>query len=718
MRRLTLPAVLVAGLGLSLRPVPCLAPAAWSATQEWTDPTEDQIKEMTSSDFWYWVQVCSDASRKDVLTMLTKAMWEDKERKEYVDQVWSAIYTRMTGAEAELKADASNSDAKSRLGKQMGYLKFWAPCIAEATGNDGRQKQIEEYAKLDPKTREQKSWAIGRFHSAEHAIEFEKDYNSALARVEAGWTIIEQLKDKHWMHKFLGLMGECYLNLKKTADAFEKLTEAKRLAEEVGDEEAAKHYGEELEKVKSSGGPTKKSELDIPESWDKEWKTYKLVPGGSRGSKGPPMRTPSPFLRNNSFFWSRLYMADDRKGQGGVLRAEKLPVPGDAWVVKTEGSHEATLTTDPQKPGTKFKVSASGTMQQVHATYAPIKTGGRPITLPYFFSVAAPNEVRIYNQKLTVNNPKNILDLRVRPMTWRTGKGPEGQKITIIDGNFNAQFGTVWNSAMGKQYEDVGMDGFHSGRGKVGTFFSTVQKIGKNFYQLDPQKNSLRIDARKFVGKTGFVKLNVNLGKAKPTFLIVSMPYTFRRGNKEENTEALINIAGATGKPMELPAGGWKLYYGLFADGNSEDKSNRIEMRPAGAKSFDIKEGETTEIFLGGKLTPVVPAAYAPGTNMVVIDTEKIEFHGEHGEVYHHLWPNIYGYQATAMDGRGPVTKAHKGRAYTEQEVKPSHDALAFARKIEAKPLRKPAGKLWVKVVGAHKMLGKLSCLKNPNPDE
>ncbi|MHC5020174.1 MAG: hypothetical protein ACYTGX_08720 [Planctomycetota bacterium] len=721
MRRLVLPTLVGAALSLGLVQWPGLAPEAGAATwlQEWEDPTEEQIKEMTSSDFWFWVNQCTAHNRKDTLTMLTKTLWEDKERKEYIDQVWSAIYTRMTTAEGELKADASNTDAKNRMAQEMGRLRFWAPCITEATGNSGRQDQIEEYAKLDPKTREQKSWAIGRYHSAEHAIEFEKDYNSALARLEAGWTIIETLKDKYWMHKFLSLMAECYEHLKKTADAFEKLTAAKKFAEENGDAEDAKAYEEKLAHLKESGGPIKKSALDLPESWAKEWTTHKLAPGGGMGAKALPVRTPSPYLRSNPFFWSRLYLADDRKGNiGGVIRAEKLPIPGDQWIVKTEGDHEATLTADPQKKGSKFKADARGTMQQVLATYAPIKTGGRPVQLPYFFMAANPNEVRIYNQKLVVNNPKNILDLRIRPMTWRSGKGPEGQKVTIIDGNFNGQFGTIWKSAQGKQFEDVGLDGFHAGRGKVGNFFSSFQQIGKGFYRIEPHKSSLGFDANKFTGPTGKVKVNVALGKAKPTWLIVSMPYTFRRGNKEENTEALINIADAAGKEMELPTGGWKLYYGLFADGSNEDKSGRIEMRPGNSKSFEITEGTTTEINIGGTITPVVPAAYDEGKNEVLIDTEKIEFHGEHGEVYHHVWPHIFQYQATAMDERGPVTKAEKARAYTEQEVKPSHDALAFAKKIETKALRKPQGKLWVKISGAHKMLGKLSCNADPTGGE
>lgn len=713
MRRFALPAALVAAAALCAVQSPCLAPA-WSApVLDEEGPTEEAWKAMTVSEYWFWVEDAQRKSLKQVLIDLTKRVHADAERKEWIGQVWSALFTRMTTAESELKADSTNSDAKTRLTNNMDYLKYWAPCITAATGDDAKEKRITEYASLDPKTREEKSWAIGRYSSAEHAIEFEKDYNSALARLEAGWPIIEKLADKYWMHRFLALMGECNAHLKKTADAFDMLSRAKKLAEENGDTEDVEHYTAELGKLKESGGPLKKSELDKDESWEKEWTEYRLQPGGSLGGKSLPARTPSPILRNNSFFWSRLYLADDRKGNvGGVLRAEKLPIPGDAWVVKTEGDHEATLTTDPQKKGTKFKAGANGTMQQVMGSYAPLKSGGQRLSLPYFFQVAAPNEVRIYNQKLTVNNPKNILDLRVKPMTWRVGKGPEGQKITIIDGNFNAQYGTVFKSGQGKAFEDVGNDGWQSGGG-LGTYFSTIQKIGKGFYQLEPQKSSVQIDARKFIGKTGMVKVNLNLGKAKATWLIVSMPYTFRRGNREENTEALINIADAVGKPMELPAGGWKLYYGLFADGSNEDKSDRIEMRPGNAKPFDITADEVTEITIGGDLTPVVPAVYDQGNNMVVIDTEKIEFHAEGGEVFHHLWPNIFAYQATVMDDQGPLVSA-KGRAYTEQELKPSHDALAFARKIEEKPKRAPQGALWVKIAGAHKLLGKVSCDKKP----
>jgi hypothetical protein len=141
-------------------------------------------------------------------------------------------------------------------------------------------------------------------------------------------------------------------------------------------------------------------------------------------------------------------------------------------------------------------------------------------------------------------------------------------------------------------------------------------------------------------------------------------------------------------------------------------------MRPGTSKSFEIAKDTTTEITIGGRITPVVPAAYNGGKNEVLIDTEKIEYHAENGEVFHHVWPHIFSYQATAMDERGPVTKPEKARAYTEQEVKPSHDALAFAKKIETKALRKPQGKLWVKISGAHKMLGKLSCTADPAAGE
>ena len=55
------------------------------------------------------------------------------------------------------------------------------------------------------------------------------------------------------MHKFLALMADCNLKLKKTPTAFEQLTKARDLAKDNNEPEFVKRYEAAMKSLETSG---------------------------------------------------------------------------------------------------------------------------------------------------------------------------------------------------------------------------------------------------------------------------------------------------------------------------------------------------------------------------------------------------------------------------------------------------------------------------------
>lgn len=706
-------------LFLAVLGLPAIAGPA-RACQEFTPPTPEQIEKLTSSDYWGWVINCRTAGGPDegmkVLVDLTKRY----EKEKYHEQVWTAIFTQMSEAENRLKADPNDADRK-KIADSTADLKFLAEAIEKALGEKRYREQIEEYARLDPKTREEKNWAIERYNAAKHGLEA-GETASALQRAEAGLGAMERIGDKHWIHKFLGLMAEICLKLGKNPDAAGHLRRAATFAKDAGEAEAAAEYEAKLKEMDAAGLAMKRSALDGEDSWSKEgkeggWTRVQMSPGGGKG--GLPFRFPNRYSRENTFFWKRIYLKDGQKGgAGGVEGAEKLGVPGDAWLVKEPGKAECKFSTDPSKGGEKFKVGLTPSTERLRCLY-PNPTAGKPhIPLDYWYEVCAPNLVQIWKQKTTVSNPPDLLDLKVRGATWRTGKGPEGP-FTIVDGNFNGQFGVVWEAAL-EEHKDVGNDGILVGGGKKGLPFSPLVKMGKNWYLIDPEKNSLFCRFKKFEGKTatlGQITVRLEGLKGKPYWVILAMPFTFKDGTREVSTVAFVDVADAVGRPMEIPTGSWSLSYALIADGQDEEGSSRVEVAPHIYPAVDVDVGKVAEVVLGGKLNPMIDAVYAEGPNEVSVKVDTLRVYGERGEMYHSLWPDVFEYDYEIMDERGSLGVKGSGRKWSEKEQKPQgweQRHLEFVKWVAEKPKRQPQGAVWVRFSGQNKILGHLACQQAP----
>jgi hypothetical protein len=700
----------------------CAMPQPARACQEWAPPTDDQISKLTSSDYWGWVINCRTAAPGDegrkVLEDLTKRFAKDK----YHEQVWTAIWTQMSEAEERMQREPDDPEPKKKVESSMADLQFLAEAIEKALGDKSYLDRLAEQRSLDPEARKKKAWAIERYNSAKHALEAEKDYNSALQRVEAGWAEMEKVRDKHWMHLFLSLKAECCIGLKKNPDAAGHWRQALALAKEANEAEYVAEYEAKLKEMEASGVAMKRSALDGEDSWDtktddKGWTTVAMAPGGGKGQK-LPFRFPNRYARENTFFWKRIYLKDDQKGTGGVNGAEKMGLPGSAWLVKEPGKQECKISEDPSKGGEKFKVGLGPETERFRCTYPNVKAGGKPMVLDYWYEVCAPTLVQIWKQKTTVANPPDILDLKVRGATWRTGRGPEGP-FTIIDGNFNGQFGCVWEAAM-EEHKDVGNDGLLVGGGRKGLPFSPLVKMGKSWYLIDPVKNSLQCRFKKFTGataKTAPVTLRLDGIKAKPYWVIISMPFTFKDGTREVSTVAHIDISEAIGKPMEIPTGSWSLTYALLADGDDEERATRVEVMPNIYPAVDVDEGKTAEFVLGGTLVPVIEAAYAEGANEVQVKVDTFKVYGERGEIYHSFWPDVFEYSYEVCDDRGGLGVKGAARKWSEKEQKPQgweQRHLEFPKWQADKPNRKPQGNVWVKFSGTDKLLGNLSCQKPP----
>lgn len=692
----------------------------------------DPAKKMDSGEYWGWVEECArrgDPKGVDLLTEITKQYVADK----YHEIIYSAIKTRLLDAEEAVKRDEDG--AKEKLLKYQAEVETLAKAIRNATGDATEVEWIEMYKKMTPEARKEMAWADERIDQAKKVIEHEKDYNSGKQRAEAGLGVYRKYGDKVRIAKALQVIAECEEHLKNGPGAFAALTEARTLLKEAGTEpELLKEIETkvaEMEKAAEAGGglSIEKSALDRDDSWevDKDgkpkWESFPMQPGGKQPKL--PARIPSAIQRTHYFFWKQIYLEDGRKGViGAKPGAEKLPLPGDHWFVKTPGEHELMITPDPDKPllGVKFKVGFSPSLEELKVQYPnPNPKPGAPstITIPYYYEVMGMKEIQMFGLKAGVANPPNILDLRAHGLAWRTGKGPGGQSFTIIDGNFNGVFGIKWNMVAGLEAEsDIGNDGFVAGNAKLGSVFSPLVRMGKGYYLCEPAKHSFECAFRKYKGPTAKlqVKMKGFAGGVKPLWLIVETQFTWKRDKKEEVVRAQIDIADATRGPIDIPPGGWTLVHGVVADGDDEDSANRADIRPGTFPKFVAKAGETTVIELGGPFTPDVAVEWDQGKNEATLKTMTLQIHGAKGEIYHSLWPEVWEYDYDIKDSRGATMDSGSARKLGERDEKNPHAAMGFAKQavIRGKSGFQPP--FWAAIKGSHKLFGAIARTKAPPP--
>lgn len=707
-----------------------VAPASGQGWPDKPDPNE----KIDSGKYWGWVEECARRGEPKGLELLTE-ITKQYVGENYHTMIYNAIKQKLLEAEDAVKRDEDG--AKEKLAKYTTEVEMLAKAIKNVTGDATEAEWIEMYKKMSPEARKETAQADERIEQAKKVMEHEKDFNSGMARAEAGLNLYRKYGDKARIAKALIVIAECHEHLKNGPLAFAALEEALKLLRECGTEpELLKETEAKVAALKAAaeagvGLSIEKSALDKDESWevDKEgkpkWESFPMTPG----TKQPklPARIPNTMARNHYFFWKQIYLEDGRKGVvGGVPGAEKIPLPGDHWFVKTPGEHEIVLTPDPSKPllGAKFKVGFAPSLEELKVQYPnPNPKPGAPasITIPYYYEVMALKEIQMYGLKVGVANPPNILDLRAHGLAWRTGKGPGNVPFTIIDGNFNGVFGIKWSVTPGLEADcDLGNDGFVAGGSKVGTVFSPLVRMGKGYYICDPAKHSFECAFRKYKGTTGKLQVKLNGFKpgVKPVWLIVESGFTFKREKKEESVRVQIDVSDAARGPIDIPDGGWKLVYGLVSDGDDEDTANRADIQPGTFPKFRVKPGETTVIELGGPFTPDVAVEWDQGKNEATLKTMSLLIHGAKGEIYHSLWPEAWEYDFDIKDSRGVTMDSGSARKLGERDEKNPHAAMGFPKQAVIRGKSGFVPPFWAAIRGQHKLFGAIARTKAPAPPE
>ncbi len=649
---------------------------------------------MTESDFWGWVEMWAKKPSEYAKVcgeQCKKYKEVGKEKQNYGVRVFNAIWEHMR--------DAERMNDAEKLAKHKAETEVLALGLQEGLGLSEPHERWKTFFALPTEKRNDLEWAKGRYEAAKQTIEHEKDYNSALERYKVGLAKVREIGIKDWVVKFLLAMAECYVVLKNTPEANKCIEEALAIAKEIGAADLQKETEEAMKKLKESGVALEESPFQkYAENYEKDdktkkdkWVAYALLPGPKTDKL--PVRTPHPPLRENTFFWKQLYLEDPKSGdKAGKPAAVKLPIPGDQWLVKGIGEHEITMTTDPSKKGEKFKAGFSPSLQEVLATYDPVRPGV-PNQLKFYFQIVNPNQVLIFNAKRSINNPPNMLDLRVRCTSYREGRGPGGQRIILTDGNFNGHYGTSWSGANDDSV-DILKDGFCAGGGNLGTYFSPLVRVGKDFYLCQPSKTSLSVEFLKYTGPKGKVRVRNQGLKGKFLWLVVKTAFQFKRekaggGSIDESVYGAVDIADAQGGEVELPVGDWLLHNGLLTDGgNDEERATRLQMdnewtgQAYKYPPIKVVKGQTTEIALGGTIEPKVEVVFDEVSKEIRVHTETIRFYGTKGEKYWECWPEPVQYDFQVFDSKNQLVDNAKARKFGEKDPLPAHKDLGFAKPV------------------------------------
>jgi hypothetical protein len=170
-----------------------------------------------------------------------------------------------------------------------------------------------------------------------------------------------------------------------------------------------------------------------------------------------------------------------------------------------------------------------------------------------------------------------------------------GVPVRVIDENMNGEYGDFFqingwgHVGLTADHYQPEVDSMIIGDGKRAVPFSEYQKIGDQWYKLEVQNGGTGIIATPEAIQTGFLKLSYK--GLTPGYVVV------RGSNKYENS--FFDLAGARGKPVEVPIGRYELFFGAVSKGKKKQSVKACMLPGSNTRKWSVASGETAEIELG-----------------------------------------------------------------------------------------------------------------------
>lgn len=294
------------------------------------------------------------------------------------------------------------------------------------------------------------------------------------------------------------------------------------------------------------------------------------------------------------------------------------------------------------------------------------------------------------------------------PIMYTTGASRAvelaGQKIRVFDDNCDAKFGSDIIQLKDFKNQMAGslpfMDSILIGGAKKAVPFSGFLKLGPKWYRFKPDSDMLgaKFQVRELDIKTGMLKVQWNGPAAfKPHYIVVQEVGEF--------SGAYFDLLSGSDKGLEVPAGEYEFFYGMYRSGKGRNYQKYAIIPPDQPRKFAVKPGETVTLTLGG------PFTFANKTTMdsgeISIQGRSIEIRGAAGERYVLMSHEI---PHPKLEWRKPGAKT--GNAFAEmkpRELKESDppDVLCFPADFKGK--RPEAGPIEIRLVEEHKWFGPIA---------
>lgn len=276
-----------------------------------------------------------------------------------------------------------------------------------------------------------------------------------------------------------------------------------------------------------------------------------------------------------------------------------------------------------------------------------------------------------------------------------------GAKIRVFDDNCDGKFGSDPFSLADFKGQMKGpfplFDAMLLPGGKKAVPFSGVAKLGAKWYRFksDSEQLGTKFQVRELDIKTGTLKVNWSGPAAmKPHYLIFAETGEF--------VGAFFDALAAGDKGIEVPAGEYQFYYGMFRNGKGRNYQKYAMVAPENAKKFRVEPGKPTVINMGAPFKFVAKTSL--DASEVSVTGKSVEIQGADNERYVLLSDET---PRPKVEWRKPGAKS--GTAFGEMKrptlgQKDSPDILCWPEDFKAK--RPEAGPMEFRLMEEHKWFG------------
>jgi hypothetical protein len=486
-----------------------------------------------------------------------------------------------------------------------------------------------------------------------------------------------------------GLMRACFLlgkvkeSLGKPSEVLAWVERAKTIASSLRDESFAADCEAYLKSLKEKGVLLAKTPFTDPANLGAE-KTVALAAANARGAGTRPL----PQAFENPYFWRAVDLQRGVDEKGKKRDVAKLPFPGPSefYLIWTPKGRDVRLARDDGGAGGRpFRYGRNKPEAVRVDLFYRNKAKGRNEARRYEFLAVENLNISMAGSRRTLD-PKNspaFIGLRLRSVTCRKGR-IDKKTLLVVDDNTNARFNDGGTREEGTEACDLKFDGCDSlvvgsGPSSYATLYGSLLRVGPTHYLLgEDDVGGGRLTVREYKGPTGKIAVSFRGARgAVPLHLVVGTPTGGKR-------YGFVNLGGAKG-PVSVPVGSYFLKWGLLCAGEDPDQRvDRVEIWKGTYPDFEVKEGRTTEMVLGGPFEVRVPVSVTG--EAAELETYKLRVRGAAGETYRRFWNRPFLADYKIVDAGGTTVKAGTLRKFTEQdELTPTAlglETLKFARHV------------------------------------